>query len=176
MQVVIKAMTDVHALSLSNSHLKGDFKWVCACVFSGWQRWTLWLMGWCWRCTALKKKTPKKQPSKTCSVKVSVHAFVCACVRTQYLWLHWSGSLPFTVQCEKCCSHLSELSGNLYFWQSDTAAVSLWRKAVFVVPAEGEGLIKEVRRRTEARGLLSRLCCHRCHNAGRQFSRGERVC
>lgn len=42
------------------------------------------------------------------------------------------------------------------------------------MPAEGEGLIKEVRGRTEARGLLSQLFCHHCHNAGRKFSKDER--
>jgi len=69
---------------------------------------------------------------------------------------------------------LSELSGNLYF---DTPTQQLSSSgSVSVELAEGEGLIKEVRRRTEARGLLSKLSCHRCHNAGRKFHREREGC
>lgn len=40
---------------------------------------------------------------------------MCSCAHTKkYLWLHKSISLTTIIQCEKC-SHLSELSGNLYF-------------------------------------------------------------
>lgn len=73
------------------------------------------------------------------------------CMHKPYLRVHSSASLPSIAQYENC-SLLNELSGNLYF-DSDTLAVLLWQKTVFVVLAAG--LIKKVRTRREVRGLLS---------------------
>ncbi|CAB1429169.1 unnamed protein product [Pleuronectes platessa] len=49
-------------------------------------------------------------------------------------------------------------------------------RAACVVLAEGEGPIKEVRRRTEAKGLLLKPRCHHCNNAGRTSSREREGC
>lgn len=50
-------------------------------------------------------------------------------------------------------------------WHADRAAVFLWLQTVLVA---AEGLIKKVGSRTEARGLLTKLCCH---SAGFKLSR-----